>query len=170
MDKVFGLPAHPLLVHLPIIAIPFLAIMVAVYVVKNDWRSALRIPVGALAVLTGLGTALAASAGESLQSEVQSTNQVRAHADLGGQTEAIVLVAAGIIVAYLALDWWQSRQVRQGASVPARLHTAMIALGIAAIVAGSVATVWDVRTGHTGAKATWSTLEQTQNTAAQSGR
>jgi hypothetical protein len=31
----------------------------------------------------------------------------------------------------------------------------VLGLGIAAIIAGSVATVWDVRTGHAGAKSSW---------------
>lgn len=142
IDKVFGLPAHPLLVHAPIILIPVLALVALALAVKPAWRERFALPTA----IAGLGvmvlTVLAAGAGEQLQRRVGDTPLVREHADLGGQTEAIMIVFAVALMA-LALAVWKN------------VAALLLPLAIVAAVAGVAATVWVVRTGHAGAKAVW---------------
>jgi hypothetical protein len=42
MDTLFGLPAHPLLVHMPIVLIPLAAIGVVVMLIKPAWHQRYR--------------------------------------------------------------------------------------------------------------------------------
>ena len=77
MNNLFGIPAHPLLVHLPVVGIPVLAMLAVAMIVKPGWREKLALPTAALAVVMAGATILAASAGESLQGRVPNTELVR---------------------------------------------------------------------------------------------
>jgi len=142
LDKVFGLPAHPLLVHMPIILIPMLTLWVIALAIKPQWRDRLAMHTAAVGVFVMLATIAAAGAGEKFQLRVGDTKLVQDHADLGNQTKVIMIVFALILV---------------GLAVAVRRSLTQFVkpLVILAAVAGLVTTVWVVRTGHAGAKAVW---------------
>ncbi len=162
----FGLPAHPLLVHLPVIGIPLMALAVIAYVVipaKPRWLFAAA---GVLSVIVPIATVLTAGSGERLQSmlpvEDRHSSLVSRHAELGEQTEFIVIGFAAIALSFLVLDWWRRNRATEPQPAHARvdgrasgISRLIIVLGVAAILAGSAATVWDVRTGHAGARSSW---------------
>ena len=153
MNQVFGLPSHPLLVHIPIVLIPLLALAAAAFVFRPAWRPGLSMPLAALALLTTLGTFFAANTGESLQGDVKRTALVRAHADMGGQLK-VVGVLFGLAVLGMALLDQSERRGRRRIRFPAQRQLFMFACAASIVMAG-LATVWDVRTGHSGAKAVW---------------
>jgi MFS superfamily sulfate permease-like transporter len=156
-----GIPAHPLFVHIPVMGIPLCALLVICYVVRPQWRHALRIPTALLIGFTAIATVIAAQSGEQLQHmispENRSSSLVQQHVELGDQTKAIMLIFAVVALAYLALDWYLSRD-DSDRTLPFSRSTATKAitiLSLATILLAGITTVWDVRTGHAGAKATW---------------
>src|SRR6476659_1241847 len=60
-----GLPAHPLLLHMPVIFVPMLATAAIVFALKPSWRKRYDIAYGIGAVVALAGTTLAAGAGEA---------------------------------------------------------------------------------------------------------
>lgn len=142
LDKVFGLPAHPLLVHAPIVLIPLLALWAIALAIKPEWRDRFATPTAIIGLGVMVMTIMAAGAGEKLQLRVGETPLIEEHAELGDQTKIIVLVFALLLV---------------GIAVAIRRNMAQLVkpLVILAAVAGLVSTVWVVRAGHAGAKAVW---------------
>ena len=69
-DTIAGLPIHPLVVHAAVVLGPLAALLLVIYVIKADWRMALRWPTVLTGVGAGLSAAVAASSGESLQHRV----------------------------------------------------------------------------------------------------
>lgn len=147
MNTFFGLPAHPLLVHIPVVLIPLLTIGVIAIAVRPDWREKHLRWMAVLGLLVMVATVAAASAGEYLEARVGDTPQLKTHTDLGGQTEAF-MIAFGIVLALAALAQWRS-------AVTAKLARYVAPLVIVAAVAGTVTSVWVTRTGHAGAKSVW---------------
>jgi len=169
ISKITGIPAHPLFVHLPIMAIPLTALLVLAYVLRPGWRRGLIYPLGALTVLTVIGTILAAGSGESLEEMLPEADEARKilqeHTELGDQTQTIVIIFGIVTIAYLGLDWLRMRRRSDDASggLLNSLMKFIMPLGIAAVLLGGVATVWDVRTGHSGAKSVWTEEEGSTN-------
>jgi uncharacterized membrane protein len=149
VNNLFGIPSHPLLVHLPVVGIPFLAVLAVAMIVKPEWRERLAVPTAVFALVMAGATILAAGAGESLRDRVPNTELVRTHADLGGQLKVIVIVLAGLLVAYAALFKFRRHELLR------HLAPILPAVLVACVLVSAVATVWDVRAGHTGAKAVW---------------
>jgi uncharacterized membrane protein len=147
-----GLPAHPLLVHLPVVLVPLMGVFAVVLVAVPRWRDRF-LPV--LVVGTGLAwvfSMLAAGSGESLEERVEETAALEDHAQLGEAAPWITLV---FFVAVLA--WWVWRRwgaERVGAERMA--HTAAaVGLPVLVVLSGLVATGWMVQTGHSGADSVW---------------
>jgi hypothetical protein len=169
LSTVFGVPAHPLIVHIPVIGIPLMVLAVLAYIVipaKPRW---LFWTAGSITAVVTLGTVLATGSGEQLESMLPADDRqsslIQRHVELGDQTRAIVLVFAALAMLYLALDYWKGRQQADRQVVTTAtttsgnrltsVHKVMLVVGVAAIVAGGLATTWDVRTGHAGAKSAW---------------
>ncbi len=161
IDELFGLPAHPLLMHVPVLGIPVCAVLTLTYVLRPGWRQALALPFGLVTVLVVVLTVLTAGSGDPLEHRVERTSQVHDHAELGEQLRTIVIAFGVVTLVGLALDWYARRQAAVENAGPPRgtgittLRRAAMALSVAAVVLGGVATVRDVRTGHSGAEAAW---------------
>jgi hypothetical protein len=102
IDELFGLPAHPLLVHIPVVLIPtaLVALLIAL------WPAARRpalIGAALMAVVGAAGAVLAVGAGEKLQDRVKETEQVEEHVEQGEDVElpaiAFAVVAVGAALA-----------------------------------------------------------------------
>lgn len=170
MDKIFGLPAHPFLVHIPVVLLPLSAIGVVLMAVRPAWHRRYRWVVLAVGVVGALGATLAASAGEELESRIiavegpQAAASWQRHADLGDTARTVALVYVVILAIFVALPWWLER--RAAATPPStsqgEVRTrsagptwAVIAVSIVAVVAavGCVTTVG--LAGHSGSKSVW---------------
>ncbi|GEK79498.1 cytochrome b5-like heme/steroid binding domain-containing protein [Agrococcus baldri] len=144
-DLAFGLPLHPLAVHVPVVLLPLGAIGVVLMLLVPRWRTVLAWPVIAvLAIATG-GALVAKLSGEALAARVGPPGQ---HEQLGNW----VLVMA-VILCSSTLGWWlwQRRLARR------RRSNGVIGL-IAGTVLGTLALgsiIVAVLTGHTGATAVW---------------
>lgn len=149
--KLFGLPAHPLLVHLPVVGIPLLTLAVAAMVLRPQWRRSWALPLALVGVVLAIATVVAAGAGEKLAEHVRETATLEQHEELGEQLRTLMLVFAGTLVLYALL-------ARRTAS--AALSRAALVVGVASLALGVVSTVWTVRAGHAGAKSVWSDVTE----------
>jgi hypothetical protein len=120
LDELFGLPAHPLLVHIPIVLIP-LALLTALLALWPTVRRPALIATAALAVMGAGGVVLAVGAGEKLQDRVRETERVEEHAERGEQVELPAIgfgvVALGAAVALEVAH--RSTPLRTGSNGPA---------------------------------------------------
>lgn len=143
----FGLPAHPLLVHAPVVLIPILLAAIVALTVKPQWRAKGGPYLAAGAIGIFVLCVLAAGSGEKLEARVGEGPLVEEHAELGEQLRLIALFLA------LAVTAWV---LATRAAVKNTALTAIVTpLAVASVALGALATVWDVRTGHAGAKAVW---------------
>lgn len=167
MSQIYGLPAHPLMVHIPIVLIPLLAAMVVAFVARPAWRPGLSVPIAIIATATAVGTLLAANTGEALRDQVTRNALVRAHIQQGDQLKAIGVLfgmaAFGLVVVENA-----DRRGWEWLKLPA-LRQLVVLASVVTIVLAGVAVTWDVRAGHSGAKAVWSEPGLLNASAGQTG-
>ena len=165
MDTLFGLPAHPLLVLIPIVLLPLAAIGVVVMLIKPVWHRRYRWVVLAIGAAGAVGAALAAQAGETLGSRVnavegrQAAARWRHHAQLGDTSRTVALLFLAVLVVFVVLPWWQERRTSQtgegGLAPDRRLVVLTIAVSALTVLAAIGTVVTIVQAGHTGSKSVW---------------
>ena len=185
LDKLFGLPAHPLLLHVPVVLIPLAAVGAIAIVFSKKLRASLGWIVAGFAMVGGFGALLAASAGESLQWRLRNqgkpvTQALRDHTELGDAAQGFAVAFAGAVVAYVVLDFWLRHQAAKSGATPTTTDDTtsaspsggpsghMVALkkfglpvlAAATVVSGALSTAVIIKAGHTGAKASWENVVQ----------
>lgn len=150
-----GLPAHPLLVHIPVVLIPLAAIALLASAVWPAARRKLTWISPLLAVVALVSVPLATSSGEQLEEKVQFTPLIERHEEAA---EGLLLWVVGLAV-WALLVWGLEvvRQRREDAEQPSpiirRAIAAVAILGAVAFSTGSVMQVY--RVGESGAGAVW---------------
>ena len=152
ISNLFGLPAHPLLVHVPIVLIP-LAAITAIISIHKKYRREMLLVTAVMAVIGAAFLFLAAGAGESLQHDLPRSQAIHEHAESGeksqGPTAAFAFVAVGAV---LSLEASRRKFVYRGKSLPKWAATAFLAL---TVVGGVASTVAVSQAGHSGSKSVW---------------
>ena len=152
IDELFGLPAHPLVVHAAVVLLPLAAIFAVVCAAIPRARSHYA-PIGlALALAATFAVGLAQGSGEALEERVDETELVEEHTEQG---ERVLPWAVGVTIAAAAATA-APFLARRRPSISARTITA--ALVAVSLVAGAGATWAITEVGHSGAKATWDDL------------
>ena len=149
--KLFGLPGHALLVHVPVVLVPLAAVGAIALAVRARWRPTFGWVVVALIALAFVGAWLSTGSGEELEDAVKKDELVHEHKEAG---ERVLPVTAGFLVltgALMAVD----RSRRAAGSNPDRLRTAVAVLAVLSAASGVGATAVVIRAGHSGAKAVW---------------
>ena len=169
MDRIFGLPAHPLLVHIPIVLLPLAAAGVVVMLLRPAWRLRYRWAVLAIGIVGAGGSVLTASAGEELETRIvrldgpQAAARWQRHADLGETARNAALLFAILLAAYVLVPWYLERRssgtgrsVRAAATETSR-NVRLLGLALAVLaVLGAAASVYTiVLAGHTGSESVW---------------
>lgn len=172
MDRIGDLPAHPLLVHAPVVLVPLALIALVAMAVRPAWQRAGGAVV-ALAVAAMVASVLATRSGEALEEELEDTGMtlgstLRDHAEMGDRVPLLVGVFLLLVIAWYVL----ARRARRAAaaaegepatdpaagpnrgpgSVP---RAAVVGVLVASVLAGVVATASVIRTGHSGASSVW---------------
>ena len=149
MGELFGTPAHPLLVHIPVVLLPLLAIAAIVMAVKPALRPRMVWALAGSTLVTAALTFWATRSGIRLRRALQPAigSKANRHMELGNQTAllaTIFFVGAALIV------------VMERRILP-RMASKRPAIALASLVAliGVVTAVWAIRTGHEGARITW---------------
>ena len=139
IERAFDLPAHPLLIHVPVVFIPLLG-LAAIAVAATDRYAT---PVAIFAVVTLALTLLAAGAGEafleSRDAQLRADPTMQDHADAGDLLRFTVVALTFVLVGLLFA------KPPAAAPRPAR----------AARAAGAGGDLLVIRTGHLGAELAW---------------
>jgi len=158
MNTVFGLPAHPLLVHIPVVLLPLAALGAVAIAVRPAWRRRYGWLVLAVTVVGSVGAVLAANAGDSLEEQVGRSPSVHDHAVAGEIARNVSLVFVVLVAAFVIAAWFLER--RRTSTVGAlgqrnapRWLVPTLAVLMVFGAAGSLYTI--LSAGHSGAKATW---------------
>jgi hypothetical protein len=142
ISNLFGLPAHPLIVHAVVVLVPLVALGAVGTVLWPALRERIGWIVVAGAVATAVLVPFATGSGETLQERVGETALLERHAELGDQ---LLPWAVGLAVAVLAFMLVVKRGQRWLGLVVAAA-TVVLAVG---------ASVNVTLVGHSGAEATW---------------
>jgi uncharacterized membrane protein len=153
-DKVFGLPAHPLLVHIPVVLLPVCALAAILLAVQP--RLVDRYGT-AFAVLTGcafVGTVLAARTGPELRHLLnEETASIEQHARWGDRTEILSVLFFVLAVAFVVVSKRANRARLPGGDGKRTIAVPILAASLSVVAVFTTAAV--IRTGHTGAEAVW---------------
>jgi len=169
MDTLFGLPAHPFLVHIPIVLLPLAAVGVILMVIKPAWHERYRWVVLAMGAVGTIGAVVAASAGEELEGRIISVEGREAaaswenHAELGDTARLFAIIFLVVLAAYVLIPWFLQRRASRSAStagdeeatMPSRAKGLRMALAALTVVAAAASVFTVVDAGHTGSKSVW---------------
>lgn len=152
LESLFGLPAHPLVVHAAVVLLPLAALItILTAAVPRGRRHYAPVALG-MALVATVAVGLAQGSGESLEERVDETELVEEHTEQGEQVLpwaiALAIAAAGVTAAPTAMR-------RYSALAPSRVTAVLV---VAALITGLGATVTVIDVGHSGAKATWDGL------------
>jgi hypothetical protein len=163
---IFGLPAHPLIVHATVVMVPLAALAVALHTFWARARVRLGLVTLALTLVAVVLVPLSTSTGEQLQSEVGNSALVHEHAELADGLLPWVLGLLVVAALLVVRDWradpthvsrrrapWLHRD--DGVGRVAAFGTRSVVLGVLAAVMVLGTTVQVVLIGHSGAKAAW---------------
>jgi hypothetical protein len=157
---IFGLPAHPLLVHAVVVLLPLAAAGAAALAVVPRWRQRYAWPLLGVTLL-GVGSVpLAQWAGDQLYARLASLNNplIRHHADLGNDLLPFALGFGVVVVALLVAGRLADREraaAAEDSAVPKTWRRISVVVAVLVIAAGTAATVQTVRIGHSGSTAVW---------------
>jgi hypothetical protein len=151
IDRAFGLPAHPLLLHVPVIFDPLLALATLALVARRPWRERAGLLWGAFAVMALAGTILTVGAGEAFISHRPRVSPIlREHRHAGETLRIVMIVFVALVLLVVLTDLLRAEGRLRGAVA----RVVPLLLVLTAVGAGA-AGFFTVRTGHLGAKATW---------------
>lgn len=165
MDTLFGIPAHPLVVHAPVVLLPLAVIGVLLMMVRSSWYEQLKWPVLAVTAVGAFGAILAASSGEELEELVEdgesraALNAIHEHAEAGEMARTLAILFFVAVVLYVIVPWFLARRaaasvadVAPSRSGPSWLRPVLM-LFVAVTAVGSLVTI--VNAGHSGAESVW---------------
>ncbi|MFD1657509.1 DUF2231 domain-containing protein [Streptomyces caeni] len=153
LDTLFGLPAHPLIVHATVVAVPAAALTVALAALWPRFRAR----TGALPLLLSLTALilvpLTVKSGESLAQRVHQTGLVRRHTDLGhGLLPWTIVLTVGASALFWLARWEARPRSTERTAVARPFAVVLVLLALTGVTGSSVQIA---RIGHSGADAAW---------------
>jgi hypothetical protein len=158
VDTLFGIPAHPLIVHVPVVFIPLTLLAAIAAVAWPRGRGTLSLVVLGGALVSFVGSQLATMSGEGLEERVDVTRTVRQHAQLGEATRTLAFVMLVAAAVYCAREWAPALRLAGLDRLRSLLapRSVGVLLSVVLVAAAVLTTTWAVRAGHEGAEAAWS--------------
>ena len=185
-DNITGLPAHPLLVHVPVVLLPPAAIGVVFLIVRRTWYLRYRWAVLAIGAIGTVGAILAVSSGESLEGQIRAkegadaAREIHDHAQAGDLARTLAIVFFVALAAYVVIPWILDRRAptstpaERGDATPPTATTnavdsaaapiwlrAVLATAVAATAVASMVSIIDA--GHSGASRAWDEYNTSNN-------
>jgi hypothetical protein len=164
LKTLFGLPAHPLLVHVPVVLIPLVGIAAIPMAFSRRVRDRLGWIVIGLTIIAGIGTQLAVMSGQALRHSVPPSTALTSHVHMAESLRPLVLVLFVFLVALMLSDGVPQLIVDRvpqlspdslGRLSPERYRWLTPAVGLLTIVVAIGANLRLIQIGHSGASATW---------------
>lgn len=160
INQVFGLPAHPLIVHAAVVLVPATAASFIVAGIRQAWRRAYYLPVTLGAVAGAIAAFLATQSGEPLSESVRRAgNHVGDHPEQGDTAFLVAIIFAVACVSVYIFSRYESNirsaiGIKAWPRLPISYNTALylvtVPIALLAIFAMVVA-------GHSGAELVWKT-------------
>ena len=154
ISKLFGLPAHPLLVHTPVVLIP----LVGIGAIASSARVRERFGwlVLAIAIVAGISVQLAIGSGQALRHSVPRSAALTRHTHIAESLRPLILLLFLVALGVMFLD----RRARGSwpfsgpgsAPIGTIARSGLIALTVVVTIATNVRLF---QIGDSGAKATW---------------
>lgn len=157
LTSLLGLPAHPFLVHIPVVLIP-LGALGAVLMLWPRLRAMIGWWVCGILVVAGIATQLAVDSGQALQEYVHETSLVRDHVRMGENVRPWLLLLFLALVGVMLID----RAIERRASKPEGndlLKVAGVVLSALSILFAAFSVYWIYRIGHSGSKSVWNSTQ-----------
>ncbi len=143
MQKIFGLPAHLLMVHLPVVLIPAVAIAAVLIAVRREWRGRFGLATAGASLLSVGAVILAKQSGEGMFILMNEAPDINRHQSLANAT--VILT----ILLFVAIATMVYLHRRAGNRMTSRFA---VAVSVVTIGLAVLATVGTIATGHEGAK------------------
>jgi uncharacterized membrane protein len=156
-SKIFGLPAHPLFVHVPIVLIPLTGIGAIAMAFSARVRDRYGWLVLAVAIVAGVGTQLAVESGHALRHSVPRSAALTRHVHIASTIRPLILLLFLVALVTMLLDRrsrgaWPFAKHARGRELPLPLRVALIVLTLVVAIGTNVRLF---QIGDSGAKATW---------------
>ncbi|MCB0993488.1 MAG: hypothetical protein KDB21_00255 [Acidimicrobiales bacterium] len=176
MDRISGLPAHPLVVHIPVALLPLAAVGVVVLIARRAWYERYRWAVLVVGAIGTLGAILAAASGESLESQIRTregadaAREIHEHAQAGDLARTLAIVFFVALAAYVVVPWFVDRRAseRDTPKLVEVLRRSWVRPALSALVAltALVSMVSIIDAGHSGASKAWEEYRDTSAVSA----
>ncbi|GAA0406515.1 hypothetical protein GCM10009530_68420 [Microbispora corallina] len=154
-DRVFGLPAHALIVHAAVAFAPLLALLAIAYAVLPRFRHKLDWALVLCALAAPVSVFAAKESGEALEHRMFQGNTPEAVEFHSSFADFLLPLTAVLAVASLVLVvLTRARRGPEGASGPAPRALTVVVSAVSVVLAVAVA-YYAVRAGHSGATAVW---------------
>jgi len=151
IHEAFGLPAHPLLLHVPVVLVPVAGIAALVLVARPAWLDRYGLTLGVLSVAATAATILTVGAGQAFRADraegfggAGEAGRLAEHAEAGENLRLVVIAFTVALLVTLLLR----RLLRRGGPAEAILRGVVVVLAVLAVF-------FVIRTGHLGAQLTW---------------
>lgn len=157
LKTLFGLPAHPLMVHLPVVLIPLAGLIAIVFAFRTQWLDRFGWALVALSGLGALGGILAAGSGEGLEDLGERKAGLHDHAEMGEAARTLGIVFFLIVLAVVVARHLARRKGEgaQGVWGFVGSKAGAIVAAAALVVSAGAATYTISVAGHQGAKLVW---------------
>lgn len=157
LDNLFGLPAHPLLVHFPVVVVPIAAAMGILMAVRPAWLDRFGWWLVGTSGLGFLGAILAAGSGESLEEKVRESEVLEHHTQLGETARVVAGILFLVAVLVVGARYWMRKNTEKsnGLTNFLKSQAGVVVVSAIMVVASGAAAYTMVDAGHQGAKASW---------------
>jgi hypothetical protein len=176
MRNLFGLPAHPLLVHAPVVLVPLVTLGMILVAIRPSWRRRYGAVLLGGSVVAAVGLIFAMQSGEAFDEGLREAGnpvKIDVHQELAETAQLFTFAFVIVLVAMVVIDWrarsaaaqpirsLSAATVGEPAAPGATSGMATVARALAAVAAlfGVLATIWIIRTGHEGARLVWETTK-----------
>ena len=141
IGRAFGLPAHPLLIHVPVVFVPILGVATLAVALHRGWFERAGVATAAFAAVTNAATLLAAGAGTAFRAEredeITDKAKLHDHADAGLTLKLTMVLLTATLVGLLFAT------------------RGRIVLKVLVVLLALTAIVFVIRTGHLGSQLAW---------------
>jgi len=157
IDRLLGLPAHPLVVHGAVVLVPLAAVAVIIVGLRERWRRTYYFPVTLTAFVGGVFAFLAQQSGEPLSHTVrQAGKRVGDHPEQGNAAFFFAMVfAVACVILYVAHRF--GPRIRRELKLPELPVSDDLLLYAAILPFALLALFTMIVAGHSGAELVWKT-------------
>ena len=171
MESIFDLPTHTLVVHAPVVLEPLLAVLTLIVLTRQAWRKRFGWWLVAGVAAVAISVFVAMRSGEAFDELLDGLVNVSKHESLAETTRNLVLLWLAALIALVVVESRLTQpataSVEPGpvvgtdrGSAAVRLVVPLLASAVAVLAV--LTTIWMIRTGHEGARVTWSGVIEQQ--------